>query len=324
MTDPPVVTQPVQGGTIVKHREYLQDIVSSESFSSITIPINPGLSTSFPWLSGVAANFEEYILHGLVFEFKTTSSDVILSTATSTALGSVIMATQYNSLSPPFTTKLAMENYDFAVSCKPSVSMLHPIECKYSLTPINKLFVRTGTPASGDLRLYDIGVFQCATVGMQANGGTIGELWCTFELELLKPKLYVGLGLTESTDHWVLGSVTNAAPLGTTSTLAVGSTINGTITTNGLSYYFPTIFPPTTFLMVYQCAGGSATLGFTAPSLVNATYLSYWNNDANGSTSNTTSTAGRLLFVACGLLRTHHLVPCVSRGLLRAQHFCRL
>jgi hypothetical protein len=27
-----------------------------------------------------------------------------------------------------------------------------------------------------------------------------------------------------------------------------------------------------------------------------------------------------LLFVACGLLRTHHLVPCVSRGLLRAQH----
>jgi hypothetical protein len=27
-----------------------------------------------------------------------------------------------------------------------------------------------------------------------------------------------------------------------------------------------------------------------------------------------------LLFVSCGLLRTHHLVPCVSRGLLRAQH----
>lgn len=47
-----------------------------------------------------------------------------------TALGQVIMATDYNAANPPFGQKSEMENYEFGQSCKPSESQIHPIEVR--------------------------------------------------------------------------------------------------------------------------------------------------------------------------------------------------
>lgn len=238
LNPPQIINSVTKGGIILRHREYLQDITASGTFRLQSFDVNPGLSDSFPWLSNVAASFEEYAMRGICYEFKSMSSDSVLSSSASTALGTVIMATSYNVLNPNFQSKREMENYEFANSSKPSVSFMHPIECKKSLNPVSELFIRTGpVPATGDARLYDLGNFQIAVEGMQNAGtGTIGELWCTYEIELYKPKYNVPE--TSSADRFVLTNVTDTAPLGS-SYIANGNNNIGCTISAGNKVSFP-------------------------------------------------------------------------------------
>lgn len=109
MTDagPPVWSD--DGSVTVKHREFLQDVSGSVAFTLQAFAINPGLFGTFPWLSALGANFEQYDLRGLVLEFKSTSASALNST--NTALGVVIMSTNYDTLDSNFTSKQQMEAY---------------------------------------------------------------------------------------------------------------------------------------------------------------------------------------------------------------------
>lgn len=229
-TDPPSFSRNGRG-TIVRHREYIADITGSTAFTLTSFPINPGLSSTFPWLSAVAQNYEEYVIRGLVFEFKSTSANALNST--NTALGTVIMATRYNVLAGNFSNKTEMENYEFSTSIKPSESAMHPIECAVGESPLHVLYVRSGVAAAGDLRLYDIGNFQIATVGMQA-AANIGELWCTYDVELLKPKV-TGISGIPDADH-IRFSTTNYGttnPFGDTPLISSESSF-GCLVTGGV------------------------------------------------------------------------------------------
>jgi hypothetical protein len=44
-------------------------------------------------------------------------------------------------------------------------------------------------PEGADKQFYDLGLFQLATQGMQNAVGTIGELWCSYEVEFFKPQI---------------------------------------------------------------------------------------------------------------------------------------
>lgn len=186
--------------TIVTHREFLGDITGSTNFVNRVYPINAGMIGSYPWLQALAQNYEQYRIHGQVYQFKSTSANAVDST--NTALGTVVMCTEYDSTRPDFTSKMAMENHVYCTSTKPSQDMLHPVECAPSDTTLELLYTRTGAiPANADIRMYDLGKFQLATVGMQA-AAVIGELWCTYEIELLKPKLSDGLGVSILSSHY--------------------------------------------------------------------------------------------------------------------------
>jgi hypothetical protein len=175
----------------VTHREYLGDVNSSTAFTNqYVLDINPGLFATFPWLSTLAVNFEQYQIMGMVFYFKSTSATALNST--NTALGTVIMATQYDALDTDFVSKLEMENYEYSSSCKPAEDMLHPIECAPRQTTLEHLYVRTGAvPSSADQRMYDLGKFTIATAGSQA-AAVIGELWVSYTIDLYKPLLLGG------------------------------------------------------------------------------------------------------------------------------------
>jgi len=287
MTPPQIINSIDRGGYIVRHREFLGDVLATTAFSLSSYRINPGVST-FPWLSCIADSFEEYKFRGLIFEFKSTSSDAVLSTAASSALGTVIMATEYNVLNPNFPNKVSMENYEFANSAKPSECFYHPIECKANLTPISQLYVRsTPVPSGADARLYDLGNFQIATVGMQAAGGIIGELWVTYEIELYKPKYSNGANIY--TDHFNLSGITDAAAFGTTSldftkslqTAAGGGWSNNGTLIGGNSYAFPPNIGSGNFLVTI-CYNFTAEHGTAIGTLstFGCTTLQYWQGDS--------------------------------------------
>jgi hypothetical protein len=177
------------GAVRIRHREYITDIFGSVLFDLTSYQINPAAAATFPWLSKIAINFEQWCPHGIVFDYRSMSSE--MQVAATTALGTVILGTEYNALATRFVNKQSMEASQFAVSVKPSVSVMHPIECDITQTPSQPLYVRLPGDASvnADPRLYDLGNFQVATQGMAINGGDQGELWVTYDIELLKPIL---------------------------------------------------------------------------------------------------------------------------------------
>jgi len=173
------------------HTEYITDIHPSQEFTmQIDEPVQPGLPYLFPWLNTIARNFETYKILKLVFLYKSTSADAVLSTTApsgSTSLGSVIMMAQYNVLADPPENKREMLNNATATSCKPSNSMAFSIKTNASY---KTLFIRTPyTPSGGDRRLYDHCDFHLATEGMQATAGSIGELSVTIVAQFQKPTL---------------------------------------------------------------------------------------------------------------------------------------
>lgn len=191
----PVFSSNMAGMVRVQHREYITDILSTTDFNNLEFPINPALSVTFPWLSKLAQNFEQYQIHGLIFEFKTGSSDALNST--NTALGYVVMATEYNSLAAGYQNKLEMENAIFACSTKPSLSTIHAVECAPNQSTLNILYTRTGFENIGasDIRFYDLGKFNLATIGMQAIGANLGELWVSYDISMMKTR-FLEPGLT--------------------------------------------------------------------------------------------------------------------------------
>lgn len=213
--------------TMVCHREFITDIQSSQSFLSREFRINPGVATTFPWLSEIAQNYEQYVVQGMLFEFKSTSATAVSST--NTTLGTVVLATQYNSLSPSFVNKQQMENYEFSQSTVPSQSVLHAIECDPHQTQCGGIFnIFDPVAQSGDTRLYDVGRFTIATTGMQADNAVVGELWVSYKICLLKPRLASSTGLA---DFYQLdaASITQTTPLGNLPT-AVASAYNDKFT----------------------------------------------------------------------------------------------
>jgi hypothetical protein len=174
-------------GIRVVHKEYLCDITSSVAFSNQQVfNINPGLADSFPWLSQIAEQFEEYQPNGIVYYFRATAGDAISST--NNALGTVIMACDYNPINNQFENKISMENTMWSTSGKPSNDNMLPIECGRGENPLQTLWVRNGSqPANTDLRLYDVGVAQVATQGQQTGSVDIGEHWVSYDFTLKKP-----------------------------------------------------------------------------------------------------------------------------------------
>lgn len=285
MSNAQVVNSSANGGTIVRHREYIGDVKSTTTFTLDQFPLNPGQNKTFPWLSTIAANFEQYRFRGVLFEFHSTSADNVLSSAASTALGTVSMSTDYDVLDTPYLTKREMLNAQYANSRKPSESFIHPVECKKAWTPYNLNWVRTTNtfPDKGDPRTYDLGNFYVATEGMQnasSEGtiGSIGELWVTYEVEFFKQQL-LPVGFNTLADHLLINLPTSANWLGNnTSAFDPKSTLGGTATSN--TYIFPPEIAEGLYLVVYDVFGTSASLGEINVTLSNCQQVDVWNGGA--------------------------------------------
>lgn len=201
---------------VVTHREYLGDITGSAAFNILQYALNPGVQTTFPWLYRIAANYQQYKFHGLAFEFNSLVTDYV----TSGAPGVIVLSTNYNADAPQYSSRQEMENAEFAVSRKPTINMMHMLECDISETMVPIKNVRNGpVPAGQDLRLYDLGLTQFATQNNPVQD--LGELWVTYVVEFLKPVI-------QTSDptyalHMGFGNVSGAAPFGTTSFIYPGS-----------------------------------------------------------------------------------------------------
>nr|QDH87395.1 MAG: hypothetical protein H3Bulk42153_000002 [Riboviria sp.] len=241
---------------VVCHREYLGDIPGTAAFTNRQYPLNPGMAVTFPWLSTVASNYQEYKFHGIVFEFRSLITDFV----TSGAPGVVVMSTNYNSDAPVYTTKQQMENAEFAVSTKPTINLMHGVECDDKQTILPQRYVRDSAPPTGqDLRLYDLGNFQFATSSNPVQN--LGELWVSYCVELFKPSQADSSSLPGNGRHIVRTGAAAATPLGTT---AVSSTGNLAVTADAAGVNITQAPPGVVYKIDFYWAGSAALVTIPA------------------------------------------------------------
>lgn len=181
-------TMPSFGGSSVtrfKHREYIGDIYAgaNNSFTLQKFPVQPSFRESFPYLAQISRNFTRYHMKGLIYEFVSTTSPYLAGGA----MGSVIMAMQYDPALPDYTSKPQMENSDFAVSARPDSSILYGVECANQ--PVGGYYLRSSASlATQPLNFTDMGTMYVAVQNTTiASGTALGELWVTYDVEFAIP-----------------------------------------------------------------------------------------------------------------------------------------
>jgi len=244
---------------IFRHREYVTDINSSVAFTNQSFLLNPGNNRLFTWLSAIAAAFEEYAFLGAIAEYKP-----LISLTSTNANGAVVFATEYNVTKPNFTSKVAMENYEYATSCAPYQSMFHAIECAPGQTAFGSAhrYVLSGSvPTGQDPKTYFLGNLQLATQG-QASASVIGEFWLTYEIAFYKPLYAIGQGLNLLSDHYVYQTGSSTSVLIPASGLAVNplsGLLGSSIAATGAIVFPPQVTIGTYLIVVSMTASGGFT-----------------------------------------------------------------
>lgn len=243
--DAPVITGSIRHGSnpkmwaksrdgdvevVVEHTEYLMDMraASSESFPTVVNGIqpqlfaNPGQNQSFPWLSTLAQNFDEYM-----FDYLELHYEPIVGTNTS---GKFVATFDPDVLDEFPDTKQQM--------LQAKVQLDESVWIKNQKLRVPRdllkqwLYVRPGSvPSGADQHVYDVGVFNLALPGA-AGAGTVGEVFISYKCRLRTPNG----GVTKEA-KLVVTSPTLAAPMGTAISASSQSTI-GLIWTSSTQFRF--------------------------------------------------------------------------------------
>lgn len=169
----------------ISHTEYIADIISqSTAFTPNVFRINPGIAGTFPWLSQVAGVYERYNFKKLHFMYKPICS--------TTTPGKAILAVDYDAADSAPNSKLIMNSYESTVSCSVWDEITHVSTASNLTNATKQRYTRTqgnSLPANVDIRLYDAGNLIIATSNTPEAITTLGELYVTYEVELMTPQL---------------------------------------------------------------------------------------------------------------------------------------
>nr|UJQ92867.1 MAG: putative capsid protein [Narnaviridae sp.] len=159
--------------------EAIYVVLGSTGFSNAgTFLINPGLATTFPWLSTIAARWQQYKFNSLTFRYETRTS--------STTAGAVILSPEYNPDETAPISESVASNTLGAVegSCWQNVICRMDPKAMFPIGP-RKLVRSYGIP--GSLTTYDAGRFTICPIG-QGSAAPIGKLWVDYDIEFFVPQ----------------------------------------------------------------------------------------------------------------------------------------
>jgi len=224
--------------TVISHCEQIAEVTAANgSTYSLQVPlqINPGLASTFPWLSQIAQNYEAYEFKKLQFVFIP-----YVSTATN---GWNAMNFDYNpqeESSTQFPTKQSFTDYDGSVQCNAWEAFQMPIRCPNLEGPRVRT-IRTGAiTGQYDLHNYDHGQFNFA-VGASTGTSAIGTLYVCYSIALSRPRISTSgtgqgslasglVGYTTGVAKTsVFGAVSTNLPVSVDSTMGLNVSSNGSI-----------------------------------------------------------------------------------------------
>ncbi len=211
-------SKPGSGSIRVSNREFISDLASgtSQTFTVCSfLGINPGLSTTFPWLSAIARKFESYKFRSLRF---------IIETEAATSLtGSAFLAIDFDASDAAPLSKQQMMSYKTSVRSP----VWSDCACSANKEELHKLgqerYVRGGALAANlDIRASDVGNLIAAAL-VQGATTVFGELYVEYDVELYTPQTDPSVDAVANSAKLVAtGTVDRATPFGTTAPTVTG------------------------------------------------------------------------------------------------------
>lgn len=165
----------------VRHRELvLGSFLSSVNFAiGAKLPLNPGLSGTFPWLSSIAKNWEQYKVHRL--------NAIYIPILPTSTQGDIGLIPDYDAGDTSPTSEVEAANTEDAVTN----SCWDKTECnldpKAMMAGCTRKFVRT-TNTAGDIKTYDVGNFYIYTVNFSSSLLNVGKLFLDYDIEFFVPQ----------------------------------------------------------------------------------------------------------------------------------------
>lgn len=186
----------------VKKREFIRNILPQDPITPLAIEFNPGLPSCFPWLSGVAVNFEKYAVKKLTFCYETAQSTFVP--------GMVMMAPEFNVSDPVPTTKTELLEYAYA-SRAPVWKNFRMSVPEKMIMSYRDYYVRNGTV--NDRKLYDPLYLIIATDAVSTELSYCGELWIEYDIEFHLPQIMTNdLSSNKDTKLFYFGLTSNSNP----------------------------------------------------------------------------------------------------------------
>ncbi len=199
-------------------------VANQPNFNVTQFPVNPGNTTTFPWLSTIAARFEKYQFERLEFYYKREVSEF----ATNGQVGKVMMSFDADASDGAPTTKQQLEATRPHSDGMPSenISLIIPRNELKRLT--SGFYVRPGLlPGAADIKNYDVGNLNVATQGI-VNNVEVGELHVRYRVKLFLPVLEGTTAPTNNSVSWFQSSGAQ-----TFTTTVATTSLNATANANG-------------------------------------------------------------------------------------------
>lgn len=169
------------GSFVIKRREFLQNVnpQDSEDLEVSKFIVNPGISSTFPWLSSLSRSFQKYKVRNVRMEYKTACSTFLP--------GMVMIAPVFNIKDKIPKTKIELLEYSY---CKRApVWKDFSVAIRGSDLSYKEYYIRDN--ASSNIIeefLYDCCYFCIAADGVTEETAYIGELWLEYEIVLEQPR----------------------------------------------------------------------------------------------------------------------------------------
>lgn len=162
----------------VQKSEFIATINGTTTFHANKYVINPGMTDTFPWLSKIARQWEQYRFHKLTFQYVTRTN--------TSSTGSVILAPDYDSNDGAPKNEAQVTTYQDAKEEVCWTDSAVNLDVAAMFPTGARKYVRKGLIPYSDLRLYDAGNFFVCPTG-QTSSDPIGKLWVHYDIEFFVP-----------------------------------------------------------------------------------------------------------------------------------------
>jgi len=167
------------------YEERIATIYSTINYTTASYRLNPGLPTTFPWLSSIASSYENYRCLGMVVQSRSLLSEAAQSA--NGVVGEWGLCSEVNPTAAAPATYNAFTTHSFSDTQRGTEPCITGVECDSRKNP-NTPWKQVSFPGdTTDKHFTDQGVVHVATQGYPANGIAVGSLWVTYKIAFNNP-----------------------------------------------------------------------------------------------------------------------------------------